>query len=100
MCVFCEIIKGNIPSAKVYEDDKTLAILDISQTTKGHTLVLPKQHYANLLEIPAEELSELIVKVQKIESGPDQARKRRTASGNHSPFSRSFWLMRTISRVR
>ncbi|MBQ6367696.1 MAG: HIT family protein [Erysipelotrichaceae bacterium] len=66
MCVFCEIIKGNIPSAKVYEDDKTLAILDISQTTKGHTLVLPKQHYANLLEIPAEELSELIVKVQKI----------------------------------
>ena len=66
MCVFCEIIKGNIPSAKVYEDDKTLAILDISKTTKGHTLVLPKQHYANLLEIPAEELSELIVKVQKI----------------------------------
>ena len=66
MCVFCEIIKGNIPSAKVYEDDKTLAILDISQTTKGHTLVLPKQHYENLLEIPAEELAELIVKVQKI----------------------------------
>ena len=66
MCVFCEIIKGNIPSAKVYEDDKTLAILDISQTTKGHPLILPKQHYANLLEIPAEELSELIVKVQKI----------------------------------
>ena len=66
MCVFCEIIKGNIPSAKVYEDDKTLAILDISQTTRGHTLVLPKQHYENLLEIPAEELAELIVKVQKI----------------------------------
>lgn len=66
MCVFCEIIKGNIPSAKVYEDDKTLAILDISQTTKGHTLVLPKQHYENLLEIPAEELAEMIVKVQKI----------------------------------
>ena len=66
MCIFCSIIEGNIPSKKVYEDDETLALLDISQTTKGHTLVLPKQHYADLLEIPAEELSELIVKVQKI----------------------------------
>ena len=66
MCVFCEIIKGNIPSAKVYEDDEVLAILDISQTTRGHTLVLPRKHYANLLEIPDEELSAMIVKVKAI----------------------------------
>ena len=47
MCIFCEIIAGNIPGKKVYEDDEILAILDISQTTKGHTLVMPKKHYEN-----------------------------------------------------
>ena len=47
MCVFCEIIKGNIPTNKVYEDEYTLAFLDLSQTTKGHTLVVPKNHVAN-----------------------------------------------------
>ena len=52
MCVFCSIIKGDIPSKKVYEDDDTLAILDISQTTCGHTLVMPKKHYENFLKMP------------------------------------------------
>ena len=51
MCIFCKIINGEIPSKKVYEDDDVVAILDISQATKGHTLVLPKKHYANILEI-------------------------------------------------
>lgn len=51
MCIFCKIINGEIPSKKVYEDDDVVAILDISQATKGHTLVLPKKHYANVLEI-------------------------------------------------
>ncbi|MBR2578371.1 MAG: HIT family protein [Erysipelotrichaceae bacterium] len=60
MCVFCEIIKGNIPSAKVYEDDDFLAILDISQTTCGHTLVMPKKHYDNYLEMPKEEAGKLM----------------------------------------
>ena len=50
MCVFCDIISGNIPSSKVYEDDDVLAILDLSQTTRGHTLVMPKKHYENFLE--------------------------------------------------
>ena len=54
MCIFCEIIKGNIPSKKVYEDDNVLAILDISQITKGHTLVLPKKHFDNFLDIDEE----------------------------------------------
>ena len=54
MCIFCEIIKGNIPSKKVYENDKVLAILDISQITKGHTLVLPKKHFDNFLDIDEE----------------------------------------------
>ena len=55
MCVFCEIVNGNIPSKKVYEDDNFLAILDLSQTTYGHTLVMPKKHYDNFLAMPANE---------------------------------------------
>ena len=66
MCIFCEIIKGNIPSKKVYEDDEILAILDISQTTKGHTLVMPKKHYENFLEMPENEYEHLMGKVQEI----------------------------------
>ena len=66
MCVFCEIIKGNIPSKKVYEDDQILAILDISQTTKGHTLVMPKKHYENFLEMPSNEFGQLMSKVQEV----------------------------------
>ena len=55
MCIFCKIVNGEIPSKKVYEDENVIAILDISQATKGHTLVIPKKHSANLLEIDSEE---------------------------------------------
>ena len=47
MCIFCDIISGKIPSSKVYEDDDVLAILDVSQVTFGHTLVMPKKHVLN-----------------------------------------------------
>lgn len=66
MCVFCEIVKGNIPSSKVYEDDNYLAILDLSQTTLGHTLVMPKKHYDNFLEMPEDEAKELMGVVHKV----------------------------------
>jgi histidine triad (HIT) family protein len=66
MCLFCKIIAGEIPSAKVYEDDEMLAILDIAQTTKGHTLVMPKKHYANMLEMPEEEFKNLMAKAQML----------------------------------
>lgn len=66
MCVFCDIIDGKIPSKKIYEDDKVLAILDISQATYGHTLVLPKVHYDNILECDKDDLTYLITKVQDI----------------------------------
>ena len=66
MCVFCEIVKGNISSRKVYEDDEILAILDIAQTTKGHTLVMPKKHYTDIYEADPEILKKLIVKVQEL----------------------------------
>ena len=55
MCIFCKIINGDIPSKKVYENDDVLAILDISQATKGHTLVIPKKHYDNILDIKDDD---------------------------------------------
>ena len=60
--VFCRIIDGEIPSTKVYEDDDVLAILDISQTTRGHTLVMPKAHYDSILSCPQE----LVMKVYAV----------------------------------
>ncbi|MBO4358384.1 MAG: HIT family protein [Erysipelotrichaceae bacterium] len=66
MCLFCEIINGNIPSSKVYEDDEYLAILDIAQTTRGHTLVMPKKHYDTFLDMPKEEFEKLMGKTQEV----------------------------------
>ncbi|MBO4218411.1 MAG: HIT family protein [Erysipelotrichaceae bacterium] len=66
MCLFCEIIEGNIPSKKVYEDDQVLAILDISQATRGHTLVMPKQHFRNIYDIDPQTLAHLIEVVRKL----------------------------------
>lgn len=60
MCVFCKIINNEIPSKKVYEDEDVLAILDLSQLTYGHTLVMPKAHYATLLDCPLDVQSKLI----------------------------------------
>ena len=54
MCLFCKIINGEIHYYKIYEDDYTLAFLDISQETKGHTLVLPKKHIKNIFELDDE----------------------------------------------
>lgn len=66
MCVFCEIVKGNIPSYKVYEDDLCIAILDISQATLGHTLVLPKKHFDDILSIDEDTLTHLSLVVNKL----------------------------------
>lgn len=69
MCIFCKISKGDIPSYKVYEDDKYLAFLDISQTTKGHTLLIPKKHFENLLELDTTEYNNMFDIVKKIAKG-------------------------------
>ena len=66
MCIFCNIVEGSIPSKKVYEDENILAILDISQATEGHTLVLPKKHYENILDIDKETLASLIEVVRSL----------------------------------
>ena len=58
-CIFCKIVAGEIPASKVYEDDHFLAFLDISQVTPGHTLVIPKKHARNLLEMTPDETAYL-----------------------------------------
>lgn len=54
-CLFCKIIAGAVPCAKIYEDGNILAFLDINPTAKGHSLVVPKGHYPTLLELPPDE---------------------------------------------
>ncbi|MCH6265268.1 MULTISPECIES: HIT family protein [Neobacillus] len=53
-CIFCKIVNGEIPSAKVFENEHVLAFMDISQVTKGHTLVIPKIHKENVFELTPE----------------------------------------------
>lgn len=55
-CIFCKIINGDIPSYKIYEDDLVLAFLDINPDSNGHTLIIPKKHYKDLVEIDNETL--------------------------------------------
>ncbi|MHA1781843.1 MAG: HIT family protein, partial [Promethearchaeota archaeon] len=65
-CIFCGIIKKRIPSKIIYEDEFSMAFLDIFPISRGHTIIVPKKHYANLEEIPDNELGNLIVVVKKI----------------------------------
>lgn len=65
-CIFCKIVKGEIPSYKVYEDERVYAFLDINPLSEGHTLLLPKEHYVNILDIPAElyvYMNEIVKKI-------------------------------------
>ena len=55
-CIFCKILNGEIPGSKIYENEYCIAILDISQTTKGHTLVIPKRHVENIFDLNKEDL--------------------------------------------
>ena len=66
MDVFCKIVNGDIPCYKVYEDDYVLAFLDISQVTKGHTLVIPKKHYDNFLAVPKDLMHRVMDVAQRI----------------------------------
>lgn len=65
-CIFCKIIDGTIPSTKVYEDENVYAFMDVSPLTKGHTLLIPKQHVQDLFEMPEEVASKLYSVAPKI----------------------------------
>jgi len=72
-CIFCKIIKGEIPSSKVYEDEKTLVFLDIAPINKGHALVIPKEHFETMEELPDELLEYLVGIVKKVSIAVKQA---------------------------
>lgn len=65
-CIFCKIIGGQIPSATIYEDGDFKVILDISPAAKGHALILPKEHYANIYELPEELAGKAMILAKKL----------------------------------
>jgi len=65
-CIFCKIVRGEIPSYKVYEDRDTLAFLDINPVNLGHVLVIPKKHFENFQDIPSNVLCEIINIIKKL----------------------------------
>ena len=72
-CIFCKLVRGEIPSAKVYEDDLTIAFMDIGQATRGHVLVASKRHAVNLLELTAEEAGAVMQTAQRVAAAVNQA---------------------------
>ncbi|MBO4290874.1 MAG: HIT family protein [Lachnospiraceae bacterium] len=65
-CIFCKIANGEIPTRTVYEDENFRAILDMGPATKGHTLILPKEHADNLFELPAQTAQQVLPVAQKV----------------------------------
>jgi len=65
-CIFCKIVNREVPSYIVYEDDISIAFLDINPLSKGHILFIPKKHYTKISEIPDEELEKLVKSFKKL----------------------------------
>jgi histidine triad (HIT) family protein len=65
-CIFCKIVRGEIPANKIYEDGKVFAFLDINPLSKGHLLIIPKKHFENIFDIEDEHLKEIISTAKKI----------------------------------
>ena len=65
-CIFCKIVKAEIPSFKVYEDEKVFAFADINPISPGHTLIIPKRHARDLWEIPGDDLTAVHLASKKI----------------------------------
>jgi len=73
--IFTQIIKDKIPSSKVYEDDESIAFLDIHPVNKGHVLVVPKKQYRNIYDTPDEVLAHLMVVAKKLSCAIKEATK-------------------------
>ncbi|MDD4624932.1 MAG: HIT family protein [Candidatus Paceibacterota bacterium] len=65
-CIFCKIIKGEVPAVKVYEDEKTFAFLELNPLAEGHTLLIPKNHASDIFDIDSEDLKALAAAAKKI----------------------------------
>src|SRR3954471_10453234 len=77
-CLFCRIAAGEIPSTRVDEDERTIAFMDINPATRGHLLVIPREHSADLLEIPQDDLEACARMAQKLAG---RAKERLDADG-------------------
>ena len=60
-CIFCKILAGEIQSTDVFEDDDFKAILDVNPAARGHVIILPKNHAANIYELPDEDASKIMI---------------------------------------
>ncbi|SDI84614.1 HIT family protein [Natribacillus halophilus] len=65
-CIFCKIVAGEIPASKIYEDDDMLAFLDLSQVTKGHALLIPKEHQQDIFSLKEDTAAKLFTKAPTI----------------------------------
>ena len=72
-CIFCKIAKREIPAKIVYEDDFTIAFLDISPCAEGHTVVIPKQHFEKFTDMEEEDAGNLFASVQKVAKAVEKA---------------------------
>jgi len=77
-CIFCKIVAGELPATIVDEDERTIAFMDIAPATRGHALVIPRQHSRDLLEVGAEDLQATILGAQRLAG---RARERLGADG-------------------
>lgn len=68
-CIFCKIGRGEIPSGTLYEDDEFRVILDLSPASRGHALIIPKEHYRNLFDLEAGLASRVMILAQKMIKG-------------------------------
>jgi histidine triad (HIT) family protein len=65
-CLFCKIVAGELPSQQIDSDERTIAFMDISPATRGHALVVPREHSTNLLEVDREDLEAVVVAAQRL----------------------------------
>ena len=87
-CLFCKIVAGEIPSTRVDEDERTVAFMDINPATRGHLLVIPREHSVDLLEVPGEDLDACARMAKKlaVRAEPlDLARRELLRGRDHRP---------------
>lgn len=65
-CLFCQIVAGEIPSRSVYEDETTIAFLDVNPLAPGHTLVVPKEHYETMSDLPVDVAGDLFETARRV----------------------------------
>lgn len=74
-CIFCKIVRGEIPAHKIYEDAVTLAFLDIHPLADGHSMVIPKPHYEKLEDVPLTEAGKIFETVRRVTAAIQKAFK-------------------------